>query len=383
MRYGHLERVEIVLRTLSPVFIGSGEQLTKKEYIYDRDDGVIYILNLAKLVEYLSAKRLEGAYERFLLSPRKNDLHAFLYENGVSREDYGSFASYAIDAGEVASSEHFRGVLMFLKGPDGKPYIPGSSLKGAIRTAIGAKLLEKGKYENETERIEKAAAVYKNRDRKRYVSMEARHLESRLFCKLGITDPKKHDRVKWNSIPNDFMRGISISDSLPIEFKNLTLCGKHDRKPDGKSEQLPIYRECLAPDTEARFVMTLDRTITDKLGIDLNFIQDALRSFSEKHYENYEKYYKDLPEDAEDKSTSGMKIILGGGSGYVSKTLTYPLVRDRERAVKLVSEMMMKQFSKHEHEKDLKVYRVSPHILKTTMYKGKYYHMGKCELTFR
>jgi len=380
MRYGHLERVEVVLRTLSPVFIGSGEELTKKEYIYDRNDRVIYMLNLAKLIEYLSKKRLEEAYERFLLSPKKNDLHAFLYENGVSKKDYGFFTSYAIDAGEVAASQHFRGVLMFIKGSDGKPYIPGSSLKGAIRTAIGAKLLEKGNYENDIAKIEESAKEYINQ--KRYVSREAGNLESKLFCKLGITDPRNPDRVKWNNMLNDFMRGISISDSLPIDFKNLTLCGKHDRKPDGSSKQLPIYRECLAPDTEACFVMTLDRTIMDKIGIDLDFIRDALQSFSEKYYDNFEKYYKKLPEDAEDKSTQGVKIVLGGGTGYVSKTLTYPLVQERERSVKLVSEMMMRQFRIHKHEKDLKVYKVSPHILKTTMYKGKYYHMGKCEVMF-
>lgn len=381
MRYGHLEKVELVLRTLSPVFIGSGEKLTKKEYIYDKNGRVIYMLNLAKLVEYLSRRKLEGSYERFLLSPNKNDLQAFLYENGVSRKDYKLFTSYAIDAGEVAASEKFRGVLMFVKGSDGKPYIPGSSLKGAIRTAIGAKLLEKGNYDKEILKIEESSKVFKGQ--KTYVSGEAKNLESRLFCKLGITDPRKPDKIKWNNIVNDFMKGISISDSLPIDLENLTLCGKHDRKPDGRSKQVPIYRECLAPDTEARFVMTLDRTIMDKVGIDLDFIQDALQSFSKKHFENFEKYYRKLPEDAEDKSTSGVKIILGGGAGYVSKTLTYPLIRERERSVKLVSDMMVKLFRIHKHEKDLKVYKVSPHILKTTMYKGKYYHMGKCELMFR
>ena len=33
MKYGHLERIEMTLRNLAPVFIGSGESLTKKEYI--------------------------------------------------------------------------------------------------------------------------------------------------------------------------------------------------------------------------------------------------------------------------------------------------------------------------------------------------------------
>jgi CRISPR-associated protein Csm5 len=35
MRYGHLETVNVILRTLSPVFIGSGQHFGKKEYILD------------------------------------------------------------------------------------------------------------------------------------------------------------------------------------------------------------------------------------------------------------------------------------------------------------------------------------------------------------
>ena len=379
MRYGHLERVELHLRALSPVFIGSGEELSKKEYIYNKADGKIYMPDLAKLTAFLSKRSLIPAFQSFLLHPKGNDLYFLLCENGIEKKDYSDFVSYVIDAGEVASSEHFRGVLTFIKGPDGRPYIPGSSLKGVIRTAIAAKLLEKGNFEKSILEIEKAADDFRNP--RRYISKEAKYLESQLFCKLSIKDPR-NPNMNWHHIVNDFMKGISISDSAPIAFENLTLCGKYDRKPDGFTKQLPIYRECLVPGTNTRFVLTMDRLVLDRVGIDKRYIEEALYYFSNMQYESFEQHFAEMQEDSEQKAINGVDIILGGGAGYVSKTLSYPLIYNRQRALKLVSKMMIKQFRAHKHEKDLGMYNVSPHTFKTTRYNGTYYQMGRCELVF-
>ncbi|NLN42002.1 MAG: type III-A CRISPR-associated RAMP protein Csm5 [Clostridiales bacterium] len=128
MKYGHLERVKLKLETLSPVFIGSGESLTKKEYIYDRKTKMIYMLDLGKFIGFLAERSLLKAYERYLLQPRNNDLYFFLYENKVEKKDYEKFTLYTLDAGEIISQDKFRGILTFVKGADGLPYIPGSSL---------------------------------------------------------------------------------------------------------------------------------------------------------------------------------------------------------------------------------------------------------------
>lgn len=381
MKYGHLERYEISLQTVSPVFIGSGRELTKKEYIFDRAKGVIYILNFARFIDFLSAHSLLPAYETFILQPGRNDLFKFLSENNIRREEFNSFVSYTIDAGEAAHSKLFRGVQTFVKGPDGRPYIPGSSLKGALRTAIAAKLSEKYNFKNIVSKIENEANNPKGKMSD--ISKEADHIESQLFCRLGITDPNDPDKFGHDDIVNDFMKGISISDSTPIGFENLTLCGKYDRKPDGTVKQIPTYRECLAPGASIDFVLTLDMPVVEKVGINLKYIKEALNYFSEKYYENFERYFSVSTEDLRVKTKGDAYIMLGGGAGYATKTITYPLVHDRERAVRLVGTIMNKQFRKHKHENDARMYKVSPHILKTTYYKGLYYQMGRCMLTFK
>lgn len=376
VRYGHLERLEVKLRTLSPVFIGSGEKLTKKEYIYDRNKNRIYIPDLAKLTGYLSKRGLIPAFEKFFMHPSNNDLYTFFSGNNIGNSEYSNFIAYSINAGEVANEEKFRELLMFTKGPDGKPYIPGSSIKGALRTAIAAKLLEKGSFESEISSIEKSIPQYNLKRSRRYLALETRNIERKLFCKL------KPDSVKWYSQVNDFMRGIQVSDSTPIEYEYLTICGKYDRNPDGTINQLPIYRECLVPDTTTMFVITLDMPLLAQIGIDVSYIEDALCKFANMQYNSFEKYFPTLPIDYDNSVTQGVEMVLGGGAGYITKTIIYPLIQPRQRAVKAVEKMMIKMFPGHKHEADSNLHKVSPHTIKTTEYKGRYYLMGKCEIIF-
>ncbi len=381
MKYGHLERIKLKLKAHTPVFIGSGETLTKKEYILDKRRSKIYMPNLGKLIGYLYGKSLLPKFERFLLEPRNNDLAIFLSKNKIGFSEYSQFIDYSIDAGEAIKEDKFRGILSFMKGADGYPYIPGSSLKGAIRTAIAAIFLQNGNYQRNISDIERAAS--QNRVRlKYYISNESRALESRLFCRLGLSDPKKPNKIRKTDIINDIMRGLQISDSNPIGYESLTLCGKYDRKPDGDINSLPIFRECLIPNTEAEFSMTMDKTVLTKFGVDVDFIIKAINGFAKLQYEMHEKYFADNKDDADLGEVKGALIVVGGGSGYVSKTITYPLVKDRQRTLKLVGTILTKQFYRHKHHNDAKVYKVSPHTLKTTMYNGRYYKMGQCELVF-
>lgn len=378
MKYGHLERFDITLRALAPIFIGSGEHLNKKEYIFDKQQGIIHFPDFARLITFLKSRTLLSKYEELLIQPQYNDFQAFLVKNKIVEAEYPSFVSYSIAAGEAAQVPNFREVLTFIKDSDGRPYIPGSSIKGAIRTALAAYLMKKGEWDRLRQNIDRADS---SGNARYYLSNETKTLEKQIFYRLEIKNPRNGE-VLAGPI-NDIMQGIRISDSAPLGFENLTLAGKYDRKPDGTANLLPIFRECLVPGSEARLVMTLDMPVLAKVGLNIDSIEDALHSFADEHYANFEQFFMELPEDAPVAAQQGVDIILGGGSGYVSKTLAYNLFSQRNQAVQLAAKIMAKQFPRHGHFKDATGYKVSPHILKTTMYAGKYYQMGRCELILK
>lgn len=375
MKYGHLERLNITLRALGPVFIGSGESLNKKEYIFDTQKGLIYFPDLPRLVTFLKSRSLLPKYENYLYQQRYNDFRVFLMSNGIGEAEYSSFVSYSIEAGEVARAPNFREVLTFIKDSTGCPYIPGSSVKGAVRTALAAMLIKEGRWDSSRREISGADSSASAR---KFLARETGRLEKRIFYRLGIKDPR--DGSEMYSPVNDLMRGVSISDSVPLRFETLTLTGKYDRSPDGAVNRLPIFREVLKPGSEARLVMTLDTAMLAKAGLNAQSIEAALHSFADQHYASFEQCFAENPDDATVSAGQGVDIILGGGAGYVSKTLVYNLFQQREQALGLAAKIMTKQFPRHDHGKDAAVYKVSPHMLKTAMYNGQYYQMGRCEL---
>lgn len=375
MKYGHLQTRPLILRTLAPVFIGSGECMHKKEYIFDEQRGRVYFADFPRLVDFLKSRNLLQLYEQFLLQPRQSDFKTFLAENQVQEKDYPAFVSYSIDPGEAAHAANFREILTFNKDCNGYPYIPGSSLKGAIRTAVGAWLLKTGNWERDKRDIESAQFP---RQIRYYLSNETSRLERKLFHRLEIRNPQ--DGKPVTGPVNDFMQAIRISDSVPLSFESLTLVGKYDRRSDGTVESRPIFRECLIPGTEVRFVMTLDMTMLAKVGLNVERLEVALHQFADAHYENFEQCFEELSNDAEVSARQGVDVILGGGAGYVSKTLTYNLYSKREAALPLVAKIMKKQFPRHGHRQDVGTHKVAPHMLKTAIYKDEYYQMGRCEL---
>lgn len=373
MRCYHLERRDITLRTLSPVFIGAGERLTKKEYLFDRKKGLIHFIDFPRLIRFLKERGLLSKYEEFLSQPRLNDFQAFLLGNRVLEKDYPAFVSYTIAAGEAAHEPNFREVLTFIKDAQGLPYIPGSSLKGAIRTALAARLLNKGEWDRDRQAIERAHS----RNARHYLADESKNLEKRIFHRLQIKNPKNGETVPGPI--NDIMQGIRVSDSASLSCDKLVLAGKYDRKSDGTVNILPIFRECLMPGSEAHMTITLDLPVLAQAGLDIKGLEDALHEFADKHYAAYEQYFE-MEEDAPVAAREGVDIILGGGAGYVSKTLTYNLYPRREQALPLAAKIMTTQFPRHGHHKDAGIYKTSPHTLKTTRYNGQFYQMGRCEV---
>lgn len=158
----------------------------------------------------------------------------------------------------------------FVKDAFGRPYIPGSSLKGALRTAI-------------------------------------------------LND------LKEDTKENEVFAHLQVLDSETIDLENLKVYQKVDYSKTAKP--LPLYRECLKPNTEITFTVSFD----DKY-LTLKKIQNALHKTYQNYYIKWLKGVYDSHADELKKNTfaldqpsqnQGEIIYIGGGAGFVSKTLHY------------------------------------------------------------
>lgn len=369
----HLKIYTFKLKTLSPLFIGSGKEITKKEYVYVPNGHRVIMLNFDKFTRFLIEKNLIDDYTEFMIGPEK-DLYKWLIRKRVNLEDIEKLKAYELNGGDaIIPGKTLKGVQLFIKDNYGEPYVPGSSLKGALRTAMLARMVDENassgarhfmKLENEMKHL---SGFF----RKNTFLKEAQEIESEFFHTLNFRPDRKRDAV------NSVFKGIQISDSLPIDRKNLILCTKVDVTRDGKEHPVEVVcRECIKPGTEISFSITLDTGISKESGIDMSFILSSVRKFSELQYKYFSSKFF-LPKNKDtSQAADGLELILGGGTGFVSKTIIYPL--GREKALSFTSRLLDKQFVKHKHMKDISD-GVSPHMIKCTKYDGKTYVLGRCE----
>lgn len=368
----HLEGFDFKLKILSPVFIGSGKELNKKEYAFIPQSKRAVIPDLEKFTAFLDKKGILQDYINFMLGP-EGDLYAWLKSVKVQEGDFAEFASYELSGGDALDEEHSKIELrQFIKDNFGRPYIPGSSLKGAIRTAILCKKLKENKTENR-KRFEGMLGELAGIDkwRRNMFRRDSEEIERALLETLRLKEK--------NNPVNSVMRGIQVSDSEPLETSSLVLCRKIDVKQNGVAKRFNTCRECLKPGTEVSFKVTLDRNILKESGIDREFIREAIHECAKVQREQYGKFTCSNSFENQ-RTASGCEIYLSGGAGFWSKTIVYAM--DAELGLKLTARMMTKQFPRnHKHHED-EARGVSPHALKCTGYNGRMYQMGRCEAIF-
>lgn len=377
---GHLKSYDIQLTVQSPLFIGSGENLNKKEYLLLSKENKAIILDLEKLVVFLSRKNLLDKYQAFLLDNNQKNIYAFFRKNGITPNDYKYFSSYTIQTiGDQLLD--VKDLQLFVKDAQNNAYIPGSSLKGAFRTAWLAYLLENESTNTKNnitrqwlENIEACKSKYDSRkienELKRTTLQTANELEAKYFNTLNVNQRDTRNMV------NSVMRGISFSDSTPINSSQLMLSQKIDTDVSGNEHRLPILRECLKPETTCRFTLTLDEVMLRDTGIDIEQILYIMQWFCRYQVDHFYKKFKGrikLPVHSRETI-----LWLGGGVGLQNKTINEPALGE-SNGVAYTSEVLDIIFKNHHHDKDVKK-GVSPHMVKIATYQNVQYLMGQCKL---
>lgn len=365
-----LKTYQVVMRTVGPLFIGSGREINKKEYLFLNGKRQVGIPDIQKLYLELSRRRKAEAFEEYLLNKGNLSLTDWFFRQKINTNDLKTLIRYRLDCGDavIEKGANRLQIMECVKDPYGMPYVPGSSLKGMFRTILLGADIRKSpeKYQNEKNEMWKSVSARESRNR--YLRKNMMDIEGNAFRTLERPKTEPYDAV------NDFMQGFIVSDSEPLSTEDLVLCQKIDRHTDGGEKALPILRECIKPDTQIHFSITIDPALCSLSDVR---IMEAVKGFMTDYYNNFSRFFEgmDVPKTN--------YVICGGGSGFVSKTIVYPMYR-KERGIEFAQKVFSctlppKINQQHRHDKD-KEYGVSPHTIKCTRYQGRLLPMGVCKI---
>lgn len=195
-----------VIEVLSPVHIGCGQKYNPADYYWHPGDRRLYILDMER---FFTANLDRRVYDTFtsLLSVRRNPAVWHNMVRQFPKLDPREFSHYSL----AVENPGFRGqeeISGFIKSA-GRPYVPGSSLKGAMRTALTRAHWSEfgGTYESAARKcMDRLAKTEHGRRRKLLVEAD---------------NPAEEDAL--GSPRRSPFRFLKLSDSEPIEPSELAL----------------------------------------------------------------------------------------------------------------------------------------------------------------
>ncbi|ALK04998.1 MAG: type III-A CRISPR-associated RAMP protein Csm5 [Methanosarcina flavescens] len=233
------------IKLLSPLHIGNGNELKMIDFYLDKKEGKIKFINFEKFIEYCIEKNIDLTKEmqnHRYYTGRDFSITKFMDENRINPN---SFTSYAVSAKiEERNRESEFAIKEFVKC--GGPYLPGSSIKGAIRTALMWKCLNERSDGLKIVQNGLKTWLKKNRITGRDLKSLDNNISEIVFGK----DPH-----------SDILRILRPSDTKPIGKNHLEVS---EIKIIGNSQEIPIYVENLKAGSELFFDVVFDEYLINQ-----------------------------------------------------------------------------------------------------------------------
>ncbi len=292
--------MKLILETLTPVHIGCGETIEPYEYVITDK---FYRIYLEKFITSLSDKDRETflkiSSENMVLTRdfirKKADLSLVTeYSLNVTGDVKEIYETKMLDPNNQLS------IQTFIK-TNSKPFIPGSSIKGAIRTAILYSMAEKP---------------------------------------ITFIEDIEKEVFKFKNPQNDPFRILKISDSLSLSFNDLKVykVKTYTKKDKFTESGYNLIIEATNADyvdksTQITHVMNIDSELkkyTDFIDIDFKTIINSCNEFCSdliqselKFYSNEEVIYiyEQLANLLKNLEKNSFMLRLGWGSGYDAVTI--------------------------------------------------------------
>lgn len=219
------------LSVISPLHIGNGNEFTLIDFIMDNKNFIN--IDFDKVVDYCSEKNIKLA-EEIEEKLDKFKMEEFFKKNNLNSEDFSRYViPMKIDFDRIRQTKPR--VREFIKDANKLPYIPGSSIKGAIRTAIFWSALD------DKDIFKYCDELYDSR------------VKPKTACK------KLEQKIFGKDAHEDFFRALRISDTRQLEIQTLEV---NEIKIIGNPESIPTYIENLKAESRTNFDMWIDEKVS-------------------------------------------------------------------------------------------------------------------------
>jgi len=201
---------------LSPLHIGNGNELKMVDFYFDEDQKLIRLIDFEKFIDDCLKKGIDLSkemHDRQYYRGKDFSITMFMDNKSIDPEE---FTSYTVDA-KISKKERETefAVKEFIKSNG--PYLPGSSIKGAIKTAMMWKYL-KDIPEGKTIVSEKLKSRSKKIGDEISKAVFGRDSLSDIFRALKITDT---DREDTNKLEISEIKIVGNSEDIPVYVENL------------------------------------------------------------------------------------------------------------------------------------------------------------------
>lgn len=227
------------MKLLSPLHIGNGNELKMVDFYLDEKEGKIKFINFEKFIEYCIEKNIDLTKEmpkNEYKTGRDFSITKFMDAKQINPNN---FTSYSVSAKiERRDRESEFAIKEFVKC--GVPYLPGSSIKGAIRTALMWKCLNE--RTDGAEIVQNGMKPWLNKHR--ITGRDLKYLDDNIS-----------EIVFGKDTHSDTLRILRPSDTRPAGKNHLEVS---EIKIVGNSQEIPVYVENLKAGSELFFDVVFD-----------------------------------------------------------------------------------------------------------------------------
>lgn len=311
---------DVTVETLTPLHIGTGRVIEpSRDFVIDRNE--LVVLDVDKVLDAVDEQRLRD-YGMEKVPPLANLLPSL----ARARE----FAAYVVPVPTGTKAPRGTEVREQIKDAFGSAYLPGSSLKGAMRTALAVMLATKrgGSWLD--------GHLRRLRNDKGWASIE---LAKDLFGRVDKDSPSQKKNLGKASDANvDVLRALRISDLSLTAMNTGAPFQVTEVKAITKKGTIPIFVEAVAPNVTFRGTITVDsRLLREPALAALPAWQDLteadLTTDLVRHCRDHSKglitrdevltRHLGMASDRLDASSALMAV--GWGTGWTAKTLGHLL----------------------------------------------------------